>query len=261
MHTLRGRSHIAGLAMWSDWAMSERAEQFADFAWEASQTSDVSAAINKIIEFSSRLLKADYAGITLLRRGRPISVGPTAEAVTRVDELQHSLREGPCVDAALEEEFHLSGDLAKDDRWPRWGPAAARLGLHSILSVTLHTEDRRLGALNVYGVELSRFTMDDLETARLFAAHASAVLAAAMAQGNLRQAVESRTRIGQAQGILMERYQIDADRAHAVLTRHSQDTNTRLRDVAETLIATGRLPETPEPSDPGTHRRARSFGQ
>jgi AmiR/NasT family two-component response regulator len=43
-------------------------------------------------------------------------------------------------------------------------------------------------------------------------------------------------------GILMERYGVDGDRAFTILKRYSQDTNNKLRDVAQELIDTRKLP-------------------
>ena len=55
-------------------------------------------------------------------------------------------------------------------------------------------------------------------------------------------AIETRTVIGQAIGIVMERYDLDEDRAFSVLRRISSHENTKLRDVAAQLVATRRLP-------------------
>jgi AmiR/NasT family two-component response regulator len=41
---------------------------------------------------------------------------------------------------------------------------------------------------------------------------------------------------------LMERFDLTADQAFAVLLRYSQDNNLKLRAVAETLIETRELP-------------------
>jgi AmiR/NasT family two-component response regulator len=49
--------------------------------------------------------------------------------------------------------------------------------------------------------------------------------------------VRTRGLIGNAVGIVMERYQLTDDRAFAFLTRLSQDGNTKLRVVAEQIIA------------------------
>ena len=59
---------------------------------------------------------------------------------------------------------------------------------------------------------------------------------------NLTEALRTRELIGQAQGILMERERITADQAFDVLRRASQHMNIKLREVAETLVATGESP-------------------
>jgi hypothetical protein len=60
--------------------------------------------------------------------------------------------------------------------------------------------------------------------------------------------------IVQAMGILMERYRIDDDRAFAILRRYSQDTNTKLGDVAQLLIDTRKLPSVATPAEPAVKR-------
>jgi AmiR/NasT family two-component response regulator len=59
------------------------------------------------------------------------------------------------------------------------------------------------------------------------------------------RAVDSRKLIGQAQGILMERYDLDQDRAFEVLRRYSRDSNVKLREVAQLVVDTRQLPDTP----------------
>jgi AmiR/NasT family two-component response regulator len=81
------------------------------------------------------------------------------------------------------------------------------------------------------------------ERTRLLAVHAATALLAAQRQENLWQAVDARKLIGQAQGMLMERFTLDTDQAFAVLLRYSQDRNLKLRTVAEQLIEERRLPD------------------
>ncbi len=61
-------------------------------------------------------------------------------------------------------------------------------------------------------------------------------------------ALEGRKRIGQAQGILMERHSLTEDQAFAVLKRYSQDNNVKLRDLAVHLVETHHLPDYEPPS-------------
>jgi len=128
-----------------------------------------------------------------------------------------------------------------DDRWPAWPPQANQLGIKSILSVRLRTPTATVGALNLYSRELDRFTAKDLAIAQVIADHAAVAVANARTESTLWQAIEARKLIGQAQGILMERFDLTDEQAFAVLRRYSQDTNTKLRDVAQRLIATRNL--------------------
>ena len=58
----------------------------------------------------------------------------------------------------------------------------------------------------------------------------------------LEEALEHRSVIARAQGILMERYEIDADAAIAILKRASSTMNIKLREIADLLVETRRLP-------------------
>ena len=72
----------------------------------------------------------------------------------------------------------------------------------------------------------------------IFAAHAAVALVGAQRESQLLQALLSRDLIGQAKGILMERYKITDEKAFLFLARLSQDTNTKLHDIAEKIINT-----------------------
>ena len=73
----------------------------------------------------------------------------------------------------------------------------------------------------------------------------SSVLARAQHEQTLWEAIDSRHQIGQAQGILMERYNLSADQAFAVLRRYSQEQNRKLREVANEVVSTRHLPGAP----------------
>ena len=99
-------------------------------------------------------------------------------------------------------------DVAVDPRWPKWGPAVAELGLRSVLSLRLETKARRYGSLNLYAEQVGAFDDDDLAVATIFVRHASVALANAHNEEGLQVAIDARKLIGQAQGILMERFDI-----------------------------------------------------
>lgn len=220
----------------------DRDQLFAEFATRASAAESLDDTIDVIVGFGVRHLSADYGGVTLWRqRGRLESAGATDQIVQQADKLQQTLREGPCLQAAEELRHIVSPDIEQDNRWPNWGPQAADLGLRSILSVELNTGPRRLGALSFYGASRYNFSDEDIETAHYFSAHAAAALDATLTAEGLRRAVDTRTVIGQAQGILMERYSISPKQAFAVLLRYSQDYNVKLYDLARRLVETDDL--------------------
>ena len=119
----------------------------------------------------------------------------------------------------------------------------AELGLRSVLSIRLHTSGSTIGALNLYAGRPEAFDDDDDAVAHILARHASIALANARQESSLWQAIDARKLIGQAQGMLMERFDLDADQAFAVLRRYSQDNNIKLRVVAQRLVETRRLPD------------------
>lgn len=106
--------------------------------------------------------------------------------------------------------------------------------------------------MNLYASDPGRFDSDDLAVAHVLARHAAVALARSREQTSLWRAIDARKLIGQAQGILMERFDLDADRAFAVLRRYSQDNNLKLREVAQRLIDSRRLPDDPQDTD-GPH--------
>jgi GAF domain-containing protein len=115
-------------------------------------------------------------------------------------------------------------------------------GIRSVLATPLRTAEQTLGSLGLHDLRAGHFTDDDLEIAHVLARHAAVALDAARDHDNLWRAIGSRHLIGMAQGILMERFDIDADEAFAVLRRYSQDGNIKLHAVAEHVVATRRPP-------------------
>ena len=191
---------------------------------------------------------ADVAGLTVRaasrRRPRHLTLGWTDPAVPQADGLQHDLGEGPVVDPPGEGGWVRSGDVAADPRWPVWGPQAAELGLRSVLSVQLVSAGETLGALTLWSRRRGCFVdPETVDLALLFAIHAANALSSARRLAGLETAMSSRHVIGMAQGILMERYDLDEQQAFAFLSRLSSHQNRKLRDIARDLVSTRTVPE------------------
>jgi len=201
------------------------------------------ATAEAVVALAMQTVECGHDGLTVFTKGGGFaSMAPSDALVARADNLQHELGEGPCVDAAVEVSTFVSSDLGADPRWPRGGPAVAELGLHSLLATRMVSGGQALGALNLYSGQRRQFSAEHRDDAQVFAVHAAAAIMAVREREHLRTAMDARTLIGQAQGILMERFDIDADRAFAVLRRYSQTHNVKLRVLAEDVVTNRRLP-------------------
>ena len=215
------------------------------------------ATMEMAVRMAERNVRDCHAAAISLahRRGRVHTRAYTHDAALGGDLLQYTLGEGPCLAGAWEERIVHSADLSSDARWPTWGPrVAADHGMHSLLCFQLFTLGESLGALSLYSRRAGAFDQEARDDGFALASHiAVAVAAAQNAAQNTEQlshAVDSRTLIGQAVGIVMERYRLEPAAAFHVLTQVSAQTDARVRDVARELVCTGRLPGTPDPSAP-----------
>lgn len=186
----------------------------------------------------------DLAGISIVHPDRIDTPAGSDETMQRIDELQFELGQGPCLDALITHETVQCPDLAHDPRWPVWGPRMAEeIGVGSSVSYRLFTTKDTLGALNLYSRKVNGFDSDDVYNGLALAAHIAVALAGAHNAEHLEKAIVNRTVIGQAEGILMERFDLSAFQAFSVLTRVSQNRNVKLNRVAEELVQTRQTPE------------------
>jgi AmiR/NasT family two-component response regulator len=110
-----------------------------------------------------------------------------------------------------------------------------------MLAVQLYVQRDDLGALNLHSRQPGAFSDESEQVALMFAAHAAVAFAGAQAQEQMQTAVNRRDLIGQAKGILIERYKISGQEAFRLLVVASQTTNIKLYDVADYLVTTGEL--------------------
>lgn len=198
---------------------------------------DVDRTVEHIVAAAAATVPgADEAGVSLLDDGRMRSVAPSSDVVAHLDQLQHRLHEGPCVDAIFERPVYRTGDIGNDGRWPRFGAEAAAAGVRSMLGFRLFTSKSTIGALNLYAWAEDAFDEDAERIGELFAAHAAVTLAGSQGLAQLHVALKTRDVIGMAKGILMERHGVDPDRAFDLLVKASQHANVKLRDAAEWLV-------------------------
>jgi GAF domain-containing protein len=212
----------------------------ADMARAMQNSEDVSLTLQTLTACATDTVEGvDFASISVRHGdGRLETLAPTDPLIRQVDELQFKLAEGPCYDAVEGDSVCLSEDLAHDDSWPAYGPQVAALGIRSQLGIRLATDGGWRVALNLYAKRPRAFDSDTIEVAELFADQAAVAMGFVRTVQTLNKALATRQTIGQAVGILMERYTMDAERAFAFLVRASQTSNMKLRDVADEIVAT-----------------------
>lgn len=225
-------------------------ERLTRAARELQHASDPNATMEAAVQIAvANIHGCDHAGLSLTRAGGIETPASTDDVVLAADTLQNALGEGPCLRAAWDEQVVHAADLADDPRWPAWGPrVASELGLRSALCFQLFTEDGSIGALNLYSTRRDAFDEDDVEEGCALAAHIAIAVSSAETREHLTRALDARTMTGQAVGIVMERYQVDAATAFRVLVRTSSHANVKLRIIAQELVETGNLRGTPPPA-------------
>jgi GAF domain-containing protein len=202
----------------------------------------------------------DGAGVVLTGNGGGSAATLAAGAdAARADAMQAEYHQGPAFDAVASRQPIVCPELRFDSRWRFWSPRTADLGFRSVLSLPL-VDGGLFGALTLYSRQPSFFRTDSLAELG-FAQQVSLAVAVAVEREQLERARDSRGIVGQAQGILMERYQITADQAFAVLRRYSSHLNQKLRVIAERVISERTLPEldhTARPLNGTPHTNGRS---
>jgi GAF domain-containing protein len=213
---------------------------------------DLDATLLRITRSAVEVLpQVQYASITIRHRdGTLDSYALTDDLLADLDEQQYQLQEGPCYDATTDESYAAASDLGHDERYPNYGPVAVRAGIRSQAGIRLFENTRTAGGLNLYSRHVG--ALDDAQTvSRLFSHQAAVALAYSIEVKTLREAVQTRTKIGQAVGIVMERYKMPEQQAFAFLTRLSQTRNVKVRHIADQIIEA----VTAEPKRPTTLAR------
>ena len=211
---------------------------------------DLAEVLAEITTIARRAMPGSEAcSITLIRDDEPFTAAHDGQMALDADELQYQRGYGPCVDAGRSGQLFMVEDMAVEQRWSEYGPHAAAQGVGSSLSLPLPFQAAAIGALNNYSTRRDGFGEEDVRMGEevaswvaLAVATASAASSMADEAANMRVAMITRGTIEQAKGILMERYKITADQAFSLLSKASQHTGLKLRDLAHEFVQTGTMP-------------------
>lgn len=218
---------------------------FAQMAQALAAAPDEDARLEIAVQSAIALVsRCDHAGVTINEGGGLVTRVGSDDLVRRANTMQSELGEGPCLDVRREQNTLVSPNLAMEQRWPRWAPKVhAELGVDSMMSLLVYSDARSFGALSLYAEQGHRFDADDVAVGQALAGQLSVVMAAEREIDQLGLALHNRTIIGQAQGVLMERFEMNADQAFDYLRRVSSHTNRKLAAVAAEIARTRKLPD------------------
>jgi GAF domain-containing protein len=219
-------------------AAPDFAESIDQAARTLNQHQSLDETLQTIVEVACNSVPGfDQVGIaTVHERGKIQTRAFTGDLVLHLDRVQYSLGEGPCSAALQGTDTVCVSSLHSERRWPRYVPQAREAGVRSQMAVKLYLDGDTLGGINFYSTAADGVNYEAQALGRLFATHAAIALGHAHERETLNQAIQSRQVIGQAIGIVMERYEIPEDRAFAFLVRASSHRNIKLRDVAQTIV-------------------------
>ena len=207
----------------------------------------------EVAETSVRLLPdVDYAGVTLVDPRRRVlrSTAATGPVPCMLDRLQEQHQQGPCLDAIWQHHTVRVDDYITESRWPDFVAAVReRTDVKSSLSIQLYTNESELGALNLYSENTDTFTPHIEELALAIGAHAAIGLSGTRRGDQFRSALAARDIIGQAKGVIMERYSVSAVAAFNMLTSVSEERNVPIHDIATELVR-ARPPDVGEGNGP-----------
>lgn len=220
-------------------------DQYARIARELGNAEGVIATLDSAVATAVEIVDGcDHAGISLVRkRGRIETVAGTDDVVTRANELQLEANEGPCLQSNQDEDTVYVRDLRIESRWSKWSARAAdELGIRSALVLQLHVGPKSLGCLALYSDGVDAFRSESRMSALALAAHVAVAVRQAQGEEDSESAVAGRTVIGQAEGMLMQKYGLTPDQAFAALVRLSQSGNTKLSAIAAEIVRDGIQP-------------------
>ena len=202
------------------------------------------AALELAVSETDDVFAVDGAGLMLLGEDGSLRyVTASDEPGRMLESLQEQFGEGPCIDAFLDDAPVLAGDMGADPRWPSVGPLAAGHGVHAVLGVPVDLRQGPVGTLNVYAAQPHTWDKVDIAAIQAYTRVIASLLRTAVrahvsgkAARQLQHALDHRSLIEQAKGVVMERRGVDQQAAFELLRSRARSTRRRLQDVAQETV-------------------------
>jgi GAF domain-containing protein len=209
---------------------------------------DVIDFLHLLADRSVQLLGASAAGVMLADpRGALRLVAASSEAARLLEVFQLQSDEGPCLEAIRTGQPVIEPDLSHaQQRWPRFAPAALRVGVAAVHALPMRLREQVIGGLNLFRDQPGPFDPADVrigqalaDTATIGLVHERNLRRTEIVGEQLQGALSSRITIEQAKGKLAERLGIDMETAFSTLRHYARDHNLRLSDLSQAFIDNG----------------------
>ena len=220
-----------------------------------------SADINEFLDGLARLAadtlstpdREVMSGVTLLRRRSRGTVASSSEQAKLMDEVQYAFDDGPCIRAARDGQVYHVEDFLEEKRFGDYRAAIVEHGMRSAVGVPIPLDGLAAAGLNLYSPQPHAFDDESIAEAVQLATEASKFLRLAVRVAHLtdtgehlRAAMNSRTTIDVAAGIIMGQNRCSHEAAITILKAASSGRNMKLADVAAAVVTSigQQLPET-----------------
>jgi hypothetical protein len=178
--------------------------------------------------------------VSVLRDGKFVTLA-SDDVARRIDALEREVREGPCLDAILEERPQHDPDITAHATWPELARRAlAETPVRSMLAFRLINEGAKSGALNLFGDAPNALDEESVAQGTIMSAFASVAIAMAQERrraSNLEVALDTNREIGKAVGLLMAEHNIGSEQAFETLWHASQSMKRKVRELADEIVS------------------------
>jgi GAF domain-containing protein len=205
----------------------------------------VEEALERVVRTADALFGVDGTALMLVDRDQALRNLAVSDArAAPLEELQAEHGEGPCVDAFEDKQPVAADDLAAEERWPRFSPAAVDRGLRAVLASPIPYSDQAVGVVTVFAGQAHAWTEAEQEAIVAFTELVALLILNAMEAsergklaGHLQVALDSRVVIEQAKGVLIGRHGLTTRQAFDRLRRQARDQRRPLSEVARAVVS------------------------
>ena len=202
-------------------------------------------ALRRIVHATHKLFAVDGAGLMLIDPDQLLrNVADSDRRIDHLEELQIEHGEGPCIDAYEEKALVHAADLAAEERWPSFSPAAVDGGLRAVLASPIPYNQMAIGVVAVFSSQVCPWTPEGELALIAFTDLAALTIANTIRSEErgelatqLQRALDARVVIEQAKGALVARDGVSAKEAFEQMRRRARTERRRVVEIATEIMS------------------------